>query len=161
MEFLITNRFVVENKFPKTGEPLGLISIKDPTEKPIDHFMSHVHGETCAILNLTFHDVDSLKIANDYKLSAFTPEMAKEILNWTKALIKAEIELIIVQCNAGISRSSGVAAALSLIINGDDSWIFDDKRYLPNRLVYRTILQIYDNLSARGWVLKYPKTSRD
>ena len=141
MEFLITNRYVVEKKFPKTGGSLGLISIKDPSEWPIDHTMAHKYGEACAILNLTFHDVDRVKTAHDYKLTSFTPEMAKMILKWTDSVIKAEIPLIIVQCNAGISRSSGVAAALSLIVNGDDSWVFDDKRYLPNRLVYRTILQ--------------------
>jgi predicted protein tyrosine phosphatase len=143
MEFLITNRYVVEKRFPKTGKRLGLISIKDPSEKPLDHTMAHKYGETCAILNLTFHDVDSLKIANDYKLSAFTPEMAKQILKWAKTIMEADIDLIIIQCNAGISRSSGVAAALSLIVNGDDGWVFDDKRYLPNRLVYRTILKTY------------------
>jgi len=143
MEFLITNRFVVEQRFPKTGNALALISIRDPSEQPLDHAMSHKYGETCAILNLVFHDVDSLKIADNYKLMAFTPEMAKQILNWVKSVMKAGIELIIVQCNAGISRSSGVAAALSLIVNGDDSWVFNDKRYLPNRLVYRTILKAH------------------
>jgi predicted protein tyrosine phosphatase len=146
MEFLITNRFVIENRFPKTGKPLGLISIKDPSEQPIDHTMSHKYGETCGILNLTFHDVDSLKIANDYKLTAFTPEMAKQILDWVSSLMKADIDLIIVQCNAGISRSAGVAAALSLLINGDDSWVFNNKQYLPNILVYRTIIETYYDL---------------
>ena len=158
MEFLITNRFVVENRFPRTGGPLGLISIRDLSEKPIDHTMSHQYGETCAILNLTFHDVDSLKIANSYKLMAFTPEMAKQVLNWVKSVVDADIELIIVQCNAGISRSSGVVAALSLIINGDDSWVFNDKRYLPNRLVYRTILQIYygsENVDFKDWRIEH------
>jgi predicted protein tyrosine phosphatase len=143
MEFLITNRFVVEQRFPKIGKSLGLISIKDPSEQPIDHTMSHQYGETCAILNLTFHDVDSIKIANDYKLTAFTPKMAKQILRWLVSVIANDIELIIVQCNAGISRSAGVVAALSFIINGDDSWVFNDNRYLPNRLVYRTILETH------------------
>jgi len=31
-------------------------------------------------------------------------------------------------------------AALSLIYNQDDSWVFKNKRYMPNMLVYRTIL---------------------
>lgn len=141
MEFLITNRYTIEHKFPKTGGPLGIISIKDPSEKPIDYAMAHKYRETCGILGLIFDDVDSLKTADKYKLTAFTPDMAKQILKWTNALMKAGVELIIVQCNAGISRSAGVAAALSLIVNGDDSWVFNDKRYLPNRLVYRTILQ--------------------
>lgn len=50
---------------------------------------------------------------------------------------------MICQCEAGISRSAGVAAALSYIYNGSDAWVFQDPRYHPNMLVYRTILNVY------------------
>ena len=46
-------------------------------------------------------------------------------------------------CEAGISRSAGAVAALSKVINGDDSYFF--KMFLPNRLVYRLILQEANN----------------
>jgi predicted protein tyrosine phosphatase len=48
---------------------------------------------------------------------------------------------IICQCDSGISRSSGMAAALSLIYNKDDLWVFNNPKYRPNMHVYRTILK--------------------
>lgn len=48
---------------------------------------------------------------------------------------------IVCQCDSGISRSSGLAAALSLIYNKDDLWVFNNNKYRPNMHVYRTILK--------------------
>ena len=39
---------------------------------------------------------------------------------------------VIVHCDAGISRSSGVAAAILKYLTGDDSSIFDNARLHPN-----------------------------
>ena len=50
-----------------------------------------------------------------------------------------EIEWIIVHCEAGVSRSAGAVAALSKLLNGDDSYFF--KHFLPNTLVYKLILK--------------------
>lgn len=47
---------------------------------------------------------------------------------------------IIVHCDAGISRSSGVAAAILKYLIGDDSGIFDNPKYFPNMLCYRRTL---------------------
>lgn len=40
--------------------------------------------------------------------------------------------LLIVQCEAGISRSAGVAAGVLKYLNGDDSPISDHNLYMPN-----------------------------
>ena len=53
------------------------------------------------------------------------------------------IEQIVVHCGAGVSRSAGVCAALMLIINGDDSAIFDNGQYCPNMHCYRLVLESY------------------
>ena len=50
---------------------------------------------------------------------------------------------IIVHCGAGISRSSGLAAALLKYFTGDDSQIFDNPKYTPNMTVYRTVLETF------------------
>ena len=60
-------------------------------------------------------------------------------------LFQTEVDVIICQCSAGISRSAGVAAALGVILNGSDKEIFNDPKYCPNRFVYRTILNEYEN----------------
>jgi len=50
------------------------------------------------------------------------------------------VEYIMVHCLAGMSRSPGVAAAISRIKYGNDDFYF--KNYLPNTMVYRTILNL-------------------
>lgn len=52
--------------------------------------------------------------------------------------------LCICQCEAGISRSAGVSAALASVYQGYEAEqsIFKDRRYLPNRLVYRTVHRV-------------------
>ena len=52
-----------------------------------------------------------------------------------------EIGRVVLHCDAGLSRSPGVAAALSRVLVGDDSGFF--KRYRPNMRVYRTLLERY------------------
>jgi hypothetical protein len=73
----------------------------------------------------------------------FRPYHAKQILDFFAEGHRRLIHLCICQCDAGISRSAGTAAALSYIETQDDAWVFTDPRYLPNRLVYRTLLDIH------------------
>ena len=47
---------------------------------------------------------------------------------------------MIVHCDAGISRSSGVAAAILKAKTGDDSQIFNNPKYRPNMRCYRIVL---------------------
>ena len=47
---------------------------------------------------------------------------------------------IIVHCDAGISRSAGVAAAISKHFTGDDSEFFCSGQYRPNMWCYRKTL---------------------
>ena len=48
--------------------------------------------------------------------------------------------MMIIQCDAGVSRSAGVAGALMKYYNGDDSEIFENPKYRPNMRCYRTML---------------------
>ncbi len=79
----------------------------------------------------------------DIKL--FTDKDAQQILNFihrNETLYnRNKTSNVIVHCEAGISRSAGVAGALSLIYNGSDQYYFD--KFLPNMFVYRKILNIY------------------
>jgi hypothetical protein len=54
-----------------------------------------------------------------------------------------EIERSLVHCDAGMSRSPAVAAAISKVLTGDDSAFFGG-RYRPNIRVYRTLLEAHD-----------------
>jgi len=101
----------------------------------------------CDILRLIFDDIDE-HFEEEYNL--FSINQAQQILEFIFKYLN-EIDLIIIHCHAGISRSAGVGCALSYIINQNDDDLVKKKPCF-NRFVYRTILNEYfDNVN------KYPK----
>ncbi len=68
----------------------------------------------------------------------FSAEQAAEIWSFVRAH-RDDVERIVVHCDAGMSRSPAVAAALSRALTGDDSDFFGG-RYRPNMRVYRLLL---------------------
>ena len=121
----------------KTEEKHIVISIQDPN---YDFVKLPEQQSRLAWLGFHFYDLDKDTEVFPYSRFVFNSEQAKEILKFVEDW-KDSIDLICVNCCAGISRSAGVAAALSKILNGNDSYYF--KQYLPNMLVYRTILTEY------------------
>jgi protein tyrosine phosphatase len=64
---------------------------------------------------------------------------AKHIVHVVNTL-KDCVNKIVVHCGAGVSRSAGIAAALGKWLNDDDSFIFDNPKFCPNRTCYRLVL---------------------
>lgn len=89
-----------------------------------------------AILQMRFEDYP----LSDPDFDTFDESYAHRILDFYEAH-RQEIDLVIVNCEMGINRSSAVAAALSQIANGTDTWFFD--HFEPNRLVYDTLLAVH------------------
>lgn len=56
---------------------------------------------------------------------------------------KDKVDTIIVHCQAGISRSAGVCAAISLYLTGHDEWVFNNGYYVPNMTCYRKVLNAF------------------
>jgi predicted protein tyrosine phosphatase len=96
------------------------------------------------ILQIIFADVDTqehleyLDKEVGIKSQLFSKSHAEKILNFINE-VKDKIEILMVHCTAGASRSPAVAAAIQKILGQDDSHWFKTK--CPNALVYRTILQ--------------------
>jgi predicted protein tyrosine phosphatase len=88
-----------------------------------------------AICRVKFDDVDSGN-------NAITEQQAKQITEFIKKN-QHKAERIIVHCEAGICRSSGVAAAIMKWIDGDDMPIFKDGRFTPNMKCYRMVLNAF------------------
>lgn len=95
------------------------------------------------LLRLRFWDIanpSSKQIqAEDSKL--FSVEQAKEVLdfvnaNWDKA------DTILVHCEAGMSRSPAIAAAIEYIRSGKEASLPYFKKYIPNGFVYKTLLEV-------------------
>lgn len=129
-------------------QPHVNISIRTPgSSKPE---LSPLATGRKASLFLDFHDVtdpaldgkaisDLLGYSVKGNIKCFTTEQAKQIIEFYDKW-KDSVDLVVVNCVAGISRSAATAAALSVIAGQGDEFIFNNKRYHPNMLVYRLIL---------------------
>lgn len=135
MKFRVMSKEAIENFAPHITNKTIIISISDMNDIPAD-ILDKIPKEVVACLFLKFDDVDY------DEENVMTREQADNIIEFVNAHIN-DVEEIIVQCGAGVSRSAGVCAALMLIINGDDTEIFSNHRYYPNRVCYRYILDAY------------------
>lgn len=85
------------------------------------------------ILSLKFEDTEL------EREDGITDNDAKQIAQFVDKYF-GNIDMIIVHCEAGVSRSAGCAAAIMKFYRGDDTPIFDNGHYVPNMLVYRKVL---------------------
>lgn len=138
-EFFVYSRDAIEAIRPH-DVPHIIVSIQTP--KDPDAVKLPINDHTLKVVNLVFHDLDDramahVELRDQYEADCFSPGQARQILAAVKAY--PEAQALLVHCDAGISRSPAVAAALSKILVGDDTNFF--KRYHPNMRVYRTILE--------------------
>ena len=115
--------------------PYLVVAISDP-DKPEPEIPRppHLRGA----LRLRFHDVGQPRRFQETTDVAMTPEDARQILSFVREQLP-ETELIVCQCEQGVSRSAAVAAALSRILQGEDEYFL--KHYWPNRWVYNLLLE--------------------
>lgn len=139
MEIFVYSRSAFDAARPHEV-PHVLISI---TSSPNDVARVRMNPARLGILRLSFPDVE---IASDQHAESdlFSREHAAMV--WSFVLQhRSEIERIIVHCDAGLSRSPAVGAALARVFNGSDAEFFAG-RYRPNMRVYRTLLETYSAL---------------
>lgn len=126
----------------------AIISISTPN---IDYFYLKVEptdeNRVVAILNLEFMDADCPGDNDVYGNPTtindlMSDEDAKTVVDFVETY---KDKRILVHCDAGISRSSAVAAAILKHYTGDDSMIFDSRWYNPNRWVYRKVLEAFES----------------
>ena len=134
-EHLTNNKLLVLPKSEATtfqcNDPWACISIgAEPGDWPKINKVQQVD-----ILQIAFFDTEFKRDDVIY----FNEQHAKDILDFVEK-VWDKIDLLMVHCLAGMSRSPGVAAAIAKIKYGNDDFYF--KRYLPNTLVYRTILNL-------------------
>lgn len=97
-------------------------------------------------LVLCFDDINTEQIVrypgtvkNHHRI-LFNEALANQVLDFVAKYAKDGARFVI-HCDAGISRSPGMAAALDLIYGNDNSRWFKFK--LPNSLVYNTLLKVW------------------
>src|SRR3972149_909154 len=123
MRFKTFSRELIESWIPE--ENCAIISISDPDSEPV---ILNVNKFVKGVLRLSFHDLDKipdyiLETAEELGLILFSKNHADRVLNFVLPKV-SEISMIACNCEAGVSRSRGIIAALSTIITGDDKQVF-------------------------------------
>jgi len=136
-------------------EPHLVISVASPgTEHPA---LPENPGRV-GVLRLFFHDVDGpddlcAKMLRKYGMRevTFGEEEAGLVADFLAAneFLSRDAGTVIVHCEAGVSRSPAMAAAIAKVVDGDDEAFF--KRYCPNMRVYRVLLnKLLDHANKAG-----------
>ena len=135
MKIKIFSRSEIEFFVKKIKEPTLIISIRcsGDSSKP------EIEGNPLVkkILFLRFDDIEEHeKFLNCVPMSDEDALKIKEVVEETKE----KVTEIWVHCDAGVSRSAGVAAAIGKYLNDDDMFVFGSPRYSPNITCYRKTL---------------------
>ncbi len=70
----------------------------------------------------------------------FQHSHAKQIYKFIAEMQEKEVELLLIHCEAGISRSPAIAAAVAQAFLGENATPYF-KKYNPNQLVYKKMVQ--------------------
>ncbi|MEX2012321.1 MAG: hypothetical protein WD970_01010 [Patescibacteria group bacterium] len=140
MRILVLNRSEVGNFTAKV--PYAVVSIKDPGEETVQLVPSVYLRD---VLQLSFHDLTKQLGKGGYKL--FDAVMAEQVCRFTKRCL-LNIELLVIHCGAGKSRSAAIAAALNKWINGSHEPYVRGKSYIPNPLVLSVMEAELDKVAA-------------
>ena len=139
MRTVAVSRYKLEDAKLDKDMNIAIISIQDPS----DDTQVHIDNEVSfPVLRLRFSDLDQPMTLNMLdgsvkEIPIISEEQAKEIAIFVKQNLD---KVIIVQCNAGISRSAGIAAAIDKYFTGYDDRFFNSSDYYPNRRCYRLVL---------------------
>lgn len=89
------------------------------------------------VLTLFFSDIG----VRDTEGIPMSKEDAKKIADFVKWLKATDTKELWIHCDAGVSRSAAVGAAILKYLTGDDSAIFNSPNYIPNSGVYQLTLE--------------------
>lgn len=128
-------RKILEKNINNFDVPTIIISIRSTGDTPPKKLFLHSNPQIKSFITLAFDDVTTYH-ANYYPI---TEQQAVKIAKFVMRH-KDSVEQIIVHCDAGISRSAGVAAAIAKYLNGSDDDFFVRSPYTPNMTCYHKVL---------------------
>lgn len=130
-KFLIMDRVdAVQYCQEQHKEKTAIISINSCGQKPARINKTQENG-VISVLRLFFDDVV-------IGPNSFDEEHAGRIIRFIDAW-RNSADVLLVHCDAGVSRSAAVCAAAKRYLGFDDMDIFHSSKYEPNYLVYTTI----------------------
>jgi predicted protein tyrosine phosphatase len=126
---------------------MGTFSLQEHRERIAVVSISDVNKESPVVSNNPKNGIfDQLRLHFDDvdigSPNCISDEIAVRIVEYIKN-VQNKADKIIVHCEAGISRSAGVGAAIMKYLNDNDWPVFDKPRYRPNMTCYRTVLNAF------------------
>ena len=143
MEIKIFSREkAVKESYKNLEGQKAVISIRDPDKDPVK--FNPANHSIKAKLYLSFYDIDE-KTTDVFK--GFEP-MAEsdagkicEYINYWQD----KVDEIWVNCEAGVSRSAGIALAIAEYLNMDTSFITENSLMTPNKLCYDLVKDAFSS----------------
>ena len=118
-----------------------IISISDPFNEKVK--FNRTNRSIKDILYLSFYDIseETRSIFGGYEsMSPIDAALIRDfVLKWEKF-----VDEIWVQCEMGVSRSAGIAAAISEHFELDSSSILNNSNYYPNMLCYNLTKEAFN-----------------
>lgn len=134
MEIVVKSRVKArKDSFADVIPKTAIISINTPGDE-LNTFAKR--DDIVDVLYLSFHDIGM----RDKEGVQMTEADAKKVVDFVIKCNKLGVEELWVHCDGGISRSSGVAAAILKHLTGSDEKIFNSPRFCPNLTCYRLVL---------------------
>jgi predicted protein tyrosine phosphatase len=131
MKFIVTDRQGIEAGVLVRSAYI-VVSISDPgSRRPKAKKQSGLRD----VLHLTFHDTEPPTTAS---MVLMTPKQAGQIVDFVERH-QRDVETVVVHCEAGMSRSPAVAAALCKSMGGDDRQFW--RNFTPNVYVYKLVCE--------------------
>lgn len=133
-KILVMSRRDAERETHKKNNPnTAIISITD------------IYNPKSRLLNVDWlRDVLRLKFDDEEEgLNSIQQWHTEAIRQFVEHINNQDVPILIVHCEAGISRSAGVAAAIGKFLFNDDSFVFNDGKFCPNMKCYREVLNTF------------------
>ena len=129
---------------PLTDEMLDYAEQGAPQRQALISIMDHQRDAlnrypAARVLRLAFDDA----VETSFWKNLISTEQAEAIRDFVLHYCD-EIDILIVHCTGGVSRSSAVAAGIVAGLGEDDSSIWDCGRYRPNPRVYEWVRAAFE-----------------
>lgn len=114
-------------------EPWACISISSPMEShPVIS-----RDNLVDLLQMKFYDAEFERPEYDHEFM-FNRNHAEQILDFVDRIDK--VDILMIHCEAGMSRSPAVGASIAKLRWNDDQIFFD--KYTPNMMIFRQIMNL-------------------
>ncbi len=132
--------------------PWALISVKGSSEPHLLDEVDALHPPENLVdsLFLSFDDVSPLFGNTDDNFVYFDAKMARRVISFLEE-VESRVETVVVNCNAGVSRSTAICLFIVEKYGLDSEHFKKDHPYArPNRLVLEILREVNDSTTGKA-----------